>query len=156
MSGVGVNNINKAFEEYLKRNFNTIITSSKNYQLFDNFYFNENKDIWDCPINISLWFSNMYHDPDQIKIISDYILGKVHDYLSKTKTTQDVKLHELMFIDDSNYYNCVYHHIIRHLIHVTKNGFPNKLAPEYVVKKMCEYYYKENMEMSKFILEALI
>ena len=150
------NNIDKTFEEYVKKHFNTIITSSDNYQLYDNFYFNDNKSIWECPINISLWFSNMYHHPDKIRNISNYIIGKVDDYLSKTKTiTESNKLYKLMFIDDKNHFYYVCHHIIKHLIYVTKNGFPNRLAPEYVVKKMCEYYYRENMQISKFILEAL-
>lgn len=149
-----MNDLEKKFSECVMYDSVITINSNEHYQLFDNFYFNQNKEIWDCDINVSLWFSNMYHNPNQINIIIEHMTNKINKCLSGIKVKK-IGLQKYMLIDNYNYYYIVYSHILNHLFYVMKMGMPKSLAPEYILKKMCKYYYTENIQMSKFILEAL-
>lgn len=149
-----VDDLEKNFYELIMYNSLTYIYSNRNYILLYNLYLNKNNYIWDCSINVSLWFSKMYNNLNQINIIIEFINCNINKYLSGIKV-KNTELQKYMLIDDYNYYLSVYYHLLKHFYYVLNVGFPITHVIDYVLKIMCSHYYHENMIMSKFILEAL-
>ena len=123
------------------------------FKSFTDYYYTNSK-IWDCSLDIAIWFSRMNFYKEQKKLIATILIEKL-SAIERGENVPVVGLQTHMLITEREYYLRVLNLLQKHIMFVRSHGFSLDYSTHLAINLMCNYYYHHNNFISMMITEAL-